>query len=105
MAVLHPILVIILTGCSLVAGLLALHGLIRYQQRGTSTMPPFPYNDTTLRDFELLSAAGGLLLFASFLTLVAGLYERTAVQAALPVPIILLTVILIILLYRWRRRI
>jgi hypothetical protein len=104
MAAVHPGLTGLLIGCSAVTGILALLNLVQYRQRRASTLPPFPYNDSTLHDFELLSAAGGLLLFAAFVALVAGLYELQTLQAALPVPLIVFTAILSLLLYRWQRR-
>lgn len=104
MATVHVGLTTLLLLTSGTAGLLALHLLLNLQRLGTATMPPLQYNDSTLRDFELLSAMGGLLLFTSFTALVAGYYESPALQTAVHVPLIMFTVLLTVLLHRWRRR-
>lgn len=90
--------------CSVGVGLLAFRIVSRMRQLGTAAAPPLQYNNTTLHDFELLVAVEGLLLFASFVAIAAGLYEFLALQTAIRVPLILFTLLLARLLIRWGRR-
>jgi len=101
----RTVLTAALLGGSLVTGIMAVRLLLQASTLRTGAKPPFPYGDATLRDFELLSAAEGLLLFGSFVALTAGLYEIRALQVAARVPAILFTLLLIGSLYRWRRRV
>lgn len=104
MATIHALLTAGLIGSAVLCGVLATRLLLIFRKLGPVGIPPFQYNDSTLRDFELLSAAGGLLLFTSFITVVAGFYEFAALQTAVRVPATLFTLILLLLLHRWKRR-
>ncbi len=94
----------LLVASACAAGILATSILSTLQHLGSAAMPPFEFSPDVMRDFEILLAAESVLLFGFSVLLASGYYGFTALQAASRVPFILFTTIMILLLFRWRRR-
>ncbi len=95
--------ILVAFGCA--AGILAATLHTALQRRGVSAPPPLRFGSDTLRDFEMLLAAQATLLFGFTVYLAASYLEFAALAAASRVPGIMFTLILILLLFRWRRRV